>query len=218
MKTIITAFALLVAGACLCTAQIKTSEETRTETQTSVDSTTGKTVTTSSVTSVSQKADITPRQHMISMNPFKLITMFNLAYHYALTPMIAVGGEVDVPTAVMDNDMTGVMVDLDARIYFGKRPFQGFHLNPYLTVGTLSYRDPNAEILGNDTAPKVHDTPVALGMLMGWHWYPWDDFVTQLAVGAQYNLTATAGENMTSLGSHKVGLWPAGRFTIGYSW
>jgi hypothetical protein len=215
MKYFLITAALLFALAATSSAQTKRTEETKTETQTNVDSTNGKVTTVSTVTSMATTEDVTVRTHMISSDPIKFWQFYNISYYQAISPQIVVGGGIQLPTALFDRDISGFGVNLEARFYISGKPFRGFHLNPILSINSLSYESYSWEGPGNT---RVHDTPVSFGLLMGWHWYPWEEFGTQIAFGADYNFSATTESSLLGIASEKKGVVPAGRFTVGYSW
>ena len=217
MKNYLTFAAVLLLAGATCVAQTKKTEETKTETQTQVDSTSGKTTTVSTVTSVATTEDITPRKHMLSSDPIKFWQFYNISYYQAISPQIVVGGGIMLPTALGDHDMTGFGFNLESRFYLSGKPFRGFHLNPILSFNSITYDSYYWDSQGPGNT-KIHDTQVSLGLMMGWHWYPWEEFGTQIAFGADYNFSATTEDGILGLGSDKKGVVPAARFTIGYSW
>lgn len=218
MSKIFTAcFCLMLVAISTGSAQTKTTEETRTESQTSVDSTTGKKITTSAVTSISTKEDITPRQHMISTDPIKFFWMYNMSYHYALSKNLAVGGSIMAPTNLAPQELKGFGVEADAKIYFGNKPFRGFHLNPVVTVQSLSYDPSYADPAASPQ--RISETLTSTGLYMGWHWYWWEEFAVTFALGAEYNFASTKDlDSSPGIGNSKSGLAPGVKFKIGYSW
>lgn len=209
-------FCTLIAILALTTAassQTKRVESTTTETK--ADTANGKVVTNSTVTTVSTSEDITPRRHMISSDPFKFWLFYNMSYYHAITPNIVVGGGFQTPTALADREISGFGVNLEGRYYIGGKPFRGFHINPTISFNSISYERFDWDASSTE---RVKDTPFSIGLLMGWHWYPWDEFGTQVAFGADYNINGTTEEDLLGLGSHKEGIVPTGRFTVGYSW
>jgi hypothetical protein len=217
MRNYLTIGALLLVLTATGLAQTKRTEETKTESQTNVDSTSGKVTTVSTVTSVASTEDITPRTHMISSDPIKFWQFYNISYYRAISPQIVVGGGIQLPTALGDREMTGFGVNLEARFYLSGKPFRGFHLNPVFTFNSISYESYMWDSQGPTNA-KIKDTPASIGLLMGWHWYPWEEFGTQIAFGADYNISGTSESGILGLASEKVGVVPSARFTVGYSW
>jgi hypothetical protein len=205
---------LIVAGAA---AQTKTVEETRTESQTQVDSTTGKVVTTSSVVSLSKREDITPRSHMISVDPIKFWMMYNINYHYALTPLIAVGGGIQAPTTFAPDELSGFGFTLDAQFYVAKRSFRGFYVSPTFSLTSISYDDYVYDA-GGSRVDRRSETPISLGLYTGWTFSVFEDCTTQLALGADLNIVPTTAQNVIGLGSSEKGLTPGAKLTIGYAW
>ncbi len=215
MRVALIALVVALAAASAALAQQKKTEETRTETQTNTDSTSGRTVKTSSVTTISKTEDVTPLENAVTTNPFSYYIFYNISYMHAITPMIAVGGGVDIPTAFAPGDMSGFGINLEGRFYLGRHPFHGFFLNPVISFHSLTYTPSTYD---GPTIERVHDTPFSIGAYMGWHWYPWDEFMTQIAFGADWNISKTTDESLIGLGSDRTGLVPGLRFGLGYAW
>ena len=55
-----------------------------------------------------------------------------------------------------------------------------------------------------------------MGALIGWQWFPGDDFAIGLGIGADY-YTGSVDENGSDFGNYS-GTVPAVRFDIGYAW
>jgi hypothetical protein len=205
----------MLAMAATCSALTKRTVETKTETKTNVYSPCGKLTTVSTVTTVATSEDITPHENMISTDPIKFWLFYNISYYRAISPHVVVGGGIQLPTAMGDREITGFGVNLEARFYIGGKPLRGFFMNPIFSFNSLSYEMYNWDAPGNT---KVKDTPASLGLMMGWNWYPWEEFATTISIGADYNFSATSEEGLLGLGSDKQGVVPAARFTIGYAW
>lgn len=192
MRSIL-ASVLLLASVQLATGQVRT-EETRTTT----DSTSGKTVTTSSVI-VSQSEDITPRNSMIVVNPLKFFFFYNLSYFQKVDDRIGIGGGFQIP--VFD-EIGGFGGNFELRYYPSGKTLRGFYVAPNFSVSSLS-------------AFRSSGTATTIGVLMGWQWFPGDDFALGLGIGIDRYMLSKEGDYDFSSYS---GTAPALRFDIGYAW
>ena len=175
-----------------CAAQVVT-----TETKTSRDSATGKTTTTYATT-VSTSEDITPRRNMLVINPLKFFLFYNLSYFRAVSPAIAVGGGVQFPTI---SGLGGFGVNAETRFYPSERALRGFYAAPNVSYNTLSIDDESA-------------SAYSIGILIGWQWFPGDDFAMGLGIGVDYYKGSSDHEDFLKYD----GTSPALRFDIGYAW
>lgn len=173
--------------------QIRT-EETRTTT----DSTSGKTMTTSSVI-LSKSEDITPRNSMIVVNPLKFFVFYNLSYFHKVGDRIGIGGGFQIP--VFD-EIGGFGGNLELRYYPSGKTLRGFYVGPNISVSSLS-------------AFGSTGTVTTVGVLLGWQWFPGDDFALGLGIGVdRYMLSRNGDYDFNSYS----GTAPALRFDIGYAW
>jgi hypothetical protein len=186
---------VLVLGLCQTGfAQIRT-EETRT----TVDPAKGDTVKTESVI-VSRSEDITPRTDILLVNPLKFILLYNLSYMHRVSSSTVIGGGIQIPTPA---GLHGVGFNAEVRIHpSGKAP-RGFYIAPNVGYTSLS--------AGKSTA-----NPLSVGVLLGWQWFPGDDFAIGLGIGVDYY------SGSTSVSDEEIGKFdgtvPALRFDIGYAW
>lgn len=190
MKTFILVFLLVLCTSALFS-QVKT-----TETRTTTDST-GNQVTTSSVI-ISKSEDITPRTGMITINPLKFFLFYNLTLYAKVSSQTAVGFGVQSPTLA---GIDGFGVNAEFRFYpSGKSP-RGFYFAPNFSY--LSLKSEHTKI-----------TPFSYGALVGWQWFPGDEFAIGLGLGVDYYNLDTSDDDFHTL----KGTVPAVRFDIGYAW
>lgn len=220
---ILTPVCLVALSVSMTTAQTRT-VETRT-TETDVDSLTdGKVVISEKVTSLSTSEDVVQSRHMVSIDPIKFIGLFNVGYQHAITTHFTVGGMLQAPTHL--TRATGWGIAAEGRYYPDGRTFRSFHL-----AGSISYNDikamryshtySNGEYHYEEKIEQI--APLAIGVNVGWHWYPWRDFATEIAIGADYNFEGVEGgygftESTVPFLSDAKGIAPALRFTVGYAW
>jgi hypothetical protein len=169
------------------------------ETRRSVDPAKGDTVLTESVI-ISRSEDVTPRTSVLLVNPLKFFLLYNLSYMHRVSPSLVIGGGMQLPTVA---GVHGLGVNAEVRIHpSGKAP-RGFYIAP--NVGYTSLE------AGNATA-----NPFSIGILLGWQWFPGDDFAIGLGIGADYYSGSTS-VNDGDIGKFD-GMVPALRFDIGYAW
>ena len=174
--------------------------QTRTkETRETVTSTRGDTLVTASVALVTSE-DITPRKGVLVVNPLKFFLFYNLSYIHRVSPTIAFGGGFQIPTIA---DVDGWGLNAEMRIYpSGKAP-RGFYVAPNVAYNSLRS--------GRSSA-----TPLSLGVLLGWQWFPGDEFAIGLGIGVDYYAGSALGEDREVTDFN--GTVPALRFDIGYAW
>jgi len=195
MKTSLMCVILACGGLCQTTySQVRT-EETRTST----DTTSGQTTVTKSVI-VSESEDITPRNGMITINPLKFFLFYNLSYYHRLSSSSAIGFGLQVPTL---SGIDGFGVNAEFRAYPSQKSLRGFYVAPNVSFTSL-------------TAGDVKTSPFSLGVLIGWQWFPGDDFAMGLGIGVDYYF-GSVSSNKENLGKYN-GTAPALRFDIGYAW
>jgi len=174
--------------------------QTRTEeTRKTVDPAKGDTVVTESVI-ISRSEDVTPRTGVLFVNPLKFFLLYNLSYMHRVSPTVAVGGGIQIPTPA---DVTGFGFSAEVRIHpSGKGP-RGFYVAPNISYTSLTS--------GTSTAD-----PFSIGVLLGWQWFPGDEFAMGLGLGVDYysGSTSTDGGEISKFS----GAVPALRFDIGYAW
>jgi hypothetical protein len=175
-------------------AQTRTDETTKTVTRVEGDTTITEAIT------ISQEEDITPRRRMIVINPLKFFLFYNITYFQQITPNLALGAGLQSPTI---GDLDGFGFNAELRFYPGARTLRGFYIAPNLGYNQISTEDLKTE-------------PLSVGLLIGWQWFPGDEFAIGLGVGVDYyhgTITETDGDLENYHG--KV---PVLRFDIGYAW
>ena len=185
-------------------AQIR-SEGTRTE----KDSATGTTKTTTFV-EVKEEEVITPRHDMITINPLKFITSWNLTYYHGFNSVIAGGIGLQMPTPA---HMSGIGVNAEARIYPSRKALRGFYVAPNFSYNHLSYQ---YDDLYDGFTYKTET--YSIGVLLGWQWFPGDDFAIGLGIGIDHYFRSQSGQNFDLIFDAFNGNVPALRFDIGYGW
>jgi hypothetical protein len=178
---------------------VGTAQTRTTETKKSVEKKEGDTTTTESVI-ISQSEDITPRTSMIIVNPLKFILFYNLSYFHRLSSSAVIGGGIQFPTPA---DVSGFGVNAEVRFYPSMKAPRGFYVAPNVSYNSLES--------GSEKA-----NPFSIGGLVGWQWFPGDDFAMGLGIGADY-YTGSVTDESGDIGKFD-GWAPALRFDIGYAW
>ncbi len=195
MKTLLVIVVLILTSWLQpATAQVRT-----VETRTSVDSVAGDTTVTKSVI-ISTSEDITPRTSMLTVNPLKFFLFYNLAYYHRLSERIAVGFGVQAPTLA---GIDGFGLSAEVRVYPSARALRGFYAAPNISYNRL-------------TSGPVSTSPFSAGVLLGWQWFPGEEFAMGLGLGIDYYF-GSVSESHNDLGKYN-GTAPALRFDIGYAW
>jgi hypothetical protein len=182
--------------------QIKTEE-----TKTTTDST-GKSVTTQSLI-ISKSEDITPINNVIVLNPLKFILYYNLSYYRKINNSLVLGGGLQIPTI---KDIKGWGLNLEARLHPSAKGPRGFYVAPNFSYNSISstYHDTY------NTQSEQSVSSTSLGVLLGWQWFPGDEFAIGLGIGTDYYFLSTS-DKYGLFGSYD-GWIPALRFDIGYAW
>ena len=197
MKTLSLVFLIIAAILSSGFGQERTDEKKWT-----IDPETGDTIYTESVI-VSQSEDITPRNSMIIINPLKFLLFYNISYFHKLSDATALGGGIQIPTL---EGTEGFGVNLEARFYPKGNNLKGFYLAPNVSYNNLS---------GDESDdPSVSITSV--GGLIGWQWFPGDQFAIGLGIGVDYYFLSGDDRNVDY--SDINGTAPLLRFDIGFAW
>ena len=195
MKSLIV-FAIV---ACWCGGTDALSQTRTEETRTSVDTLSGESTVTRSVI-ISQSEDITPRSEMVIVNPLKFFLFYNLSYYHSLSPYATFGGGFQIPTI---SGISGFGVNAEVRLHpSGKAP-RGFYVAPNISYNTLR-------------ADHSESSPFSFGVLLGWQWFPGDEFAMGLGIGVDYYIGSVSNGH-EDFGNYD-GTAPALRFDIGYAW
>ena len=176
--------------------QVRTEEK-----KTTVNERTGDTTFTKSII-VSKSEDITPRYHMIVINPLKFLLFYNISYYQRVSENIAVGGGIQAPTL---SGIDGIGFNAEIRFHPSGRTLRGFYFAPNISYNRLTSK-------GSD----VTSSPFSIGGLIGWQWFPGDDFAMGLGIGIDYYIGSVSDKN-NYFGKYD-GAAPALRFDIGYGW
>jgi hypothetical protein len=199
MKSITIGALTMITIAALCAsdayAQVKTKE-----TRVTVDSLKGDTTITKSET-ISESEDITPRTSMIVINPLKFFLFYNISYFHKLSPSVVIGGGVQFPTL---SEWSGFGVLAEVRIHPSMKALRGFYVAPNVSYNHL-------EEGGEETSP------FSVGALVGWQWFPGDEFAMGLGIGADYYVGSVTSTGGTTSDDYD-GFAPLVRFDIGYAW
>jgi len=175
-------------------AQVRTDE-----TKVTVNEATGDTLYTSSVI-VSDSEDITPRSNMLIINPLKFFLFYNISYFGKIADDIAVGAGFQAPTIV---GMGGIGFNAELRYYPSGKNLRGFYIAPNISYNHLTVDDDSVD-------------PFSVGLLVGWQWFPGDQFAIGLGIGMDY-YTGSAKDHDGDFHNFS-GKVPALRFDIGYAW
>ncbi len=177
-----------------------TSAQVRTEeTRVTVDSLKGDTTYTKSVT-ISESEDITPRNSMIVINPLKFFLFYNITYIHKFSPAMAGGVGFQVPTL---SGLDGFGVSAELRLHPSGKSLRGFYVAPNFSYNHL-------------TSGDVESSPSSVGVLVGWQWFPGDEFAMGLGLGVDYYVGSVSDKSHDF--SSYDGTAPLVRFDIGYAW
>lgn len=169
------------------------------ETRITINKETGDTTFTESVI-VSSTQDITPRNSMLVINPLKFLLFYNISFFQKITDKAVIGGGIQIPTL---SGLDGFGANAEFRYYPSGKNLRGFYVAPNVSVNHL---------VGGD----VSTSPVSVGLLVGWQWFPGDQFAIGLGIGVDYYFGSVKDENQ-NFESYN-GSAPALRFDIGYAW
>jgi len=165
-----------------------------------IDPETGDTIYTEAVV-ISQSEDITPRNNLIIINPLKFILFYNISYFHKLGEGTALGGGIQIPTI---SGLNGFGVNAEARFYPSGKNLRGFYVAPNFSYNNLSGDDEDDESV----------SITSIGGLIGWQWFPGDQFAIGLGIGIDYYFFSGDDSDFDKLD----GTAPALRFDIGYAW
>ncbi len=181
--------------------QISFSQVRTEETRKTIDEKTGDSTLTRSVI-ISKSEDISPRNHMIVVNPLKFFLFYNLSYYQKVSPNIGMGGGIQIPTL---SGINGFGANAELRYHPSGKTLRGFYFAPNISFNYLS----------SDNS-DVSTSLFSFGGLIGWQWFPGDDFAIGLGIGIDYYIGSTSnGDNDFK---NYDGTVPAVRFDIGYAW
>lgn len=194
MKTLLIALLLILSTAISVFGQERTDE-----TRVTINPKTGDTTFTESII-VSTTEDITPRSHMIIINPLKFLLFYNISYFQKISDNIIVGGGIQVPTI---SGLNGFGANAEVRIHPNGKNLKGFYFAPNISYNHLTSDDEST-------------SPFSVGVLAGWQWFPGEQFAIGFGIGLDYYIGSVESSN-GDLDSYN-GTVPALRFDIGYAW
>ena len=167
-----------------------------------IDPETGDTIYTESV-AISQTEDITPRNSMIIINPLKFLLFYNISYYHKLSDQVALGGGFQRPTP---RGINGFGANAEVRLYPSGKNLRGFYFAPNISYNSLT-----------DTETDETISLFSIGGLVGWQWFPGDQFAIGLGIGADYYFLSDDNTGNDDFEDYS-GMAPALRFDIGYAW
>lgn len=177
-----------------CLGQERTDEKKWT-----IDPVTGDTIYSEAII-VSQSEDITPRSSMIVINPLKFLLFYNLSYFFKINDGTVIGIGVQAPTI---SGIDGFGVNAEARFYPKGKNLKGFYFAPNISYNHLSIEDASS-------------SPFSVGGLVGWQWFPGEQFAMGLGIGIDYYFGSISDKD-DDFGRYD-GAAPSLRFDIGYAW
>ncbi len=164
-----------------------------------IDPVTGDTIYTEAVT-ISKTEDITPRSSMIIINPLKFLLFYNISYYQKIGEKSAIGIGLQIPTI---SGISGIGINLENRLYPTGKNLKGFYFAP-----NVSYNNLTSE--GSSSSVSIF----SVGGLVGWQWFPGDEFALGLGIGIDYYFFSGKDNTFNDYN----GTAPALRFDIGYAW
>lgn len=188
--TMMITFAILTSGF----GQERTDEQKWT-----IDPEIGDTIFTQSVI-ISEYQDITPRNSMLVINPLKFFLFYNLSYFHKINDGAAIGVGVQMPTI---SGVNGFGFNAEARLYPNGNNLRGFYFAPNFSYNNLT-----------DEGDNENAVITSIGGLVGWQWFPGDQFAMGLGIGVDYYFFSGDDADFNDLN----GFAPAIRFDIGYAW
>jgi len=193
MKQLLTILICLTLTLTL-SAQIKTDEK-----KVEIDTETGDTTFTESVI-ITQFEDITPRGSMLIINPLKFFVFYNLSYFHKISDKVTLGAGFQIPTV---SGVSGFGINAEARIYPTGKQMRGFYIAPNISYNSLK-------------SAEESTSPFSFGALVGWQWFPGDEFAIGLGLGLDYYTGSISGGE-SDMETYN-GTVPAIRFDIGFAW
>jgi len=164
-----------------------------------IDPETGDTIFTQSVI-ISEYQDITPRNSMLVINPLKFFLFYNISYFHKINDGAAIGVGIQMPTI---SGVNGFGFNAEARLYPNGNNLRGFYFAPNFSYNNLT-----------DEGDNENAVITSIGGLVGWQWFPGDQFAMGLGIGVDYYFFSGDDADFNDLN----GFAPAIRFDIGYAW
>lgn len=212
MKSLYAIVTCMILSSVTLVAQVKTIETTTTIDSTAAGQTTSKSTTTKIVEEV-----YPPLNNMITVNPLKFFLYYNLNYYHAVTDGVVIGGGLQMPTL---KDIGGFGANLEARFHPSGKRMRGFYVAPNTSFNRMSTSYTRSDSSGTRREETVSTTAISIGALIGWQWFPGDEFAMGLGIGFdRYFLSSESDDDINSIFSaFSGGFTPALRFDIGYAW
>lgn len=164
-----------------------------------IDPETGDTIYTEAVT-IARTEDITPRNSMIIINPLKFLLFYNISYYQKIGEKSAIGIGLQIPTI---SGISGIGINIENRLYPKGKNLRGFYFAPNVSYNNLSAK-------GSSSSVSIF----SIGGLVGWQWFPGDEFALGLGIGIDYYFFSGTSHVFNDYN----GTAPALRFDIGYAW
>jgi len=136
---------------------------------------------------------------LIVINPLKFFLFYNITYIHKFSPTMAGGLGVQFPT-LSGLDEFGVSAEL--RLQPSGKSLRGFYVAPNFSYNHL-------------TSGDTESSPPSLGVLVGWQWFPEDEFAMGLGLGIDYYTGSVSDKNQNF--ENYDGTAPLVRFDIGYA-
>ena len=191
MKNLIYLFTVIILLSSALLAQVKIDEKKMV-----INKVTGDTTYTESVI-ISESEDITPRNSMITINVLKFFFFYNISYYHKVSESVVVGAEIHIPTYT---ELYGIGINLEVRLHPKGKNMRGFYIAPNASYNSLAnYNEKNENVF-------------SLGGLLGWQWFPGDEFAMGLGLGIDYYFGSKDKYSRLN------GTMPALRFDVGYAW
>jgi hypothetical protein len=167
-----------------------------------IDPETGDTIYTESFV-ISESEDITPRNSMIIINPLKFLLFYNISYYHKLSDQSAIGVGIQMPAI---KGINGFGANAEVRLYPGGKNLRGFYFAPNISYNSL---------IGSESNNSI--SIFSVGGLVGWQWFPGDQFAIGLGIGTDYYFFFNDNTGNDDFEDYN-GMAPALRFDIGYAW
>jgi hypothetical protein len=150
-------------------------------------------------TIISQTEDITPRNHLLSVNPLKFFLFYNLTYYHKVEEKLVLGIGLQSPTI---SGMSGIGFNAELRYHPTGKNMRGFYIAPNISYNSIK-------------ADDASTNPFSIGALVGWQWFPGEQFAMGVGIGIDYYFGSVSNKNDFEKYN---GTAPALRFDIGFAW
>lgn len=189
----------------------------------SIDSATGKrTVTIDTI--IKKEENVTPYTDMINVNPLKFFLAYNLSWVHKTGTSTAISVGTEYENILNNTSAWGILGEF--RYYLSKKSLHGFYVAPNFSFTQssnvfYSTYDPGSGIYSTGTYTAQM---MSLGVLIGWQWFPADDFSMGFGIGVDdyIPLNQKTGDNYEDFnllgGLYGKGTSPTLRFDLGYAW